>query len=131
MDKILDNLFVKYFLYLFRWQCSTPILAPVVAYGAAREWSFWTGAAVANLIGGLIFFWVDKFIFKKRGVDEEMVDKVMNLPIDDALLMKDFRSFKGAMPESMQVVVDPDMPENTIRMSGRDGSIVMLVNIGE
>jgi DNA-directed RNA polymerase subunit RPC12/RpoP len=51
----------RYGLYLLRWQASTPILAVVtvalVAYGE------WIGAIVANLIGGLIFFWVDKFIF--------------------------------------------------------------------
>jgi hypothetical protein len=58
----------RYMVYLVRWQLSTPILAPIVAlfkhspsiFGTAQDWA---GAAVANLIGGLIFFWVDKFIF--------------------------------------------------------------------
>jgi hypothetical protein len=39
---------------------STIILAPVVG----RIKNKWIGAAVANLIGGLIFFWVDRWIFK-------------------------------------------------------------------
>ena len=60
----------RYVLYLLRWQLSTPILAPVVAlfrgssvFGSSKEW---IGAAVANLIGGLIFFWVDRYIFTGR-----------------------------------------------------------------
>lgn len=58
----------KYLLYLVRWQCSTPVLAPVIAwfkhssnpFGTAEDW---IGSAVANFIGGLIFFWVDRYIF--------------------------------------------------------------------
>ncbi|MCL2806237.1 MAG: hypothetical protein FWD26_09890 [Treponema sp.] len=52
----------KYLFYLIRWQLSTPILAIVLILLA----SFPTIAAtiVANLIGGLIFFWVDRFIFR-------------------------------------------------------------------
>lgn len=60
----------RYLLYLIRWQLSTPILAPVVAYFKHSANVFgtredWIGSAVANLIGGLIFFWVDRFIFSK------------------------------------------------------------------
>ena len=59
---------LRYLLYLIRWQCSTPILAPVVAYFKHSPSLFgttedWIGSAVANIIGGLIFFWVDRFIF--------------------------------------------------------------------
>ncbi len=58
----------RYLLYLLRWQLSTPILAPIIAYfkhsptvmGTAEDW---IGSSVANLVGGLIFFWVDRFIF--------------------------------------------------------------------
>jgi len=60
------DLLKKYILYLFRWQLSTPILAPIVAlFTGAKPFSGSAvlGAVVANLIGGLIFFWVDKFIF--------------------------------------------------------------------
>jgi hypothetical protein len=45
----------RYGLYLLRWQASTPILAGVgillVSIGQ------FVAAIVANLIGGLIFFW--------------------------------------------------------------------------
>ena len=58
----------RYLLYLLRWQLSTPILAPIISlfnkspsiFGTKDDW---IGAIVANLIGGLIFFWVDRFIF--------------------------------------------------------------------
>jgi len=58
----------RYGAYLIRWQLSTPILAPVVAYFKNSPSVFgtmedWIGSAVANLIGGLIFFWIDRFIF--------------------------------------------------------------------
>jgi hypothetical protein len=53
--------FKRYGLYLLRWQASTPILAGVgiilVSMGQL------VAAIVANLIGGLIFFWVDRYIF--------------------------------------------------------------------
>ncbi|MDD5146929.1 MAG: hypothetical protein PHV63_00040 [Candidatus Daviesbacteria bacterium] len=66
----------RYSLYLVRWQLSTPILAPVVAYfkhspsvfGTAEDW---IGSAIANLIGGLIFFWVDKFIFTSKTLEAQ------------------------------------------------------------
>jgi hypothetical protein len=58
----------RFILYLFRWQLSTPILAPVVAiFTHSGSWfgttESWIGSSIANLIGGSIFFWVDKFIF--------------------------------------------------------------------
>ncbi len=51
----------KFLLYLFRWQLSTPILAIVLILMAS--YNKWTATVVANLIGGVIFFWVDKHIF--------------------------------------------------------------------
>lgn len=56
----------RYGLYLLRWQLSTPILAGVgillVAMGQV------VSAVIANLIGGLIFFWVDRFIFTSEAL---------------------------------------------------------------
>ncbi len=57
------NLFKKYSLYLLRWQLSTPILAIVLK--VLSNMSTLMATIIANFIGGLIFFWVDKFIFKK------------------------------------------------------------------
>ena len=68
--------FKKYALYLIRWQLSTPILAPVVAYFKDSPSMFgtkedWIGSTVANLIGGLIFFWVDRFIFTSKDLEAQ------------------------------------------------------------
>lgn len=56
--------FKRYGLYLFRWQLSTPILAIVLIWLSSFGELFAT--VVANLIGGLIFFWVDRFIFTSQ-----------------------------------------------------------------
>ena len=54
---------VKFLLYLGRWQLSGLVLAPVL-YAFGIE-SVVIPTVVANLIGGCIFFWVDRLIFKK------------------------------------------------------------------
>ena len=55
----------RFLLYLFRWQLSTPILWLVVKQLGVGIWS----TVAANLIGGAIFFWVDKFIFTSSAVE--------------------------------------------------------------
>jgi hypothetical protein len=57
----------RYLLYLVRWQLSTPILAVVI--WLVHLPTLWQ-TIVANLVGGLIFFWVDRFIFKSRTIEE-------------------------------------------------------------
>src|SRR3989338_7399986 len=53
---------VKYLLYLFRWQLSTPLIAFVLAYLGNGIF----GVVVANFIGGVIFFWLDKKILEEK-----------------------------------------------------------------
>jgi len=53
----------RYLLYLLRWQLSTPILAMCLMY---LQFGVTWNTIVANLIGGLIFFWVDRFIFTSQ-----------------------------------------------------------------
>ncbi|MBU1007108.1 MAG: hypothetical protein KKH08_05930 [Candidatus Omnitrophica bacterium] len=55
----------RFILYLIRWQLSTPILWLVVRNLGAGLWQ----TVGANLIGGSIFFWVDKFIFTSKAVE--------------------------------------------------------------
>lgn len=55
----------RFILYLIRWQLSTPILWLVVRNLGAGLWQ----TIVANLIGGGIFFWVDRFIFTSKAVE--------------------------------------------------------------
>ena len=52
---------------MFRWQMSTPILA-VIPFILSRFniSNFWITAIIANLIGSLIFFKVDEYIFSKE-----------------------------------------------------------------
>jgi hypothetical protein len=61
--------FKRYLLYLVRWQLSTPILAGVLYFLASM--SALTATIIANLIGGLIFFWVDRFIFTSQALDAQ------------------------------------------------------------
>lgn len=61
--------FKKYALYLVRWQLSTPILAIVLR--CLVSLNTWVATVIANLIGGLIFFWVDKFIFTARALQAQ------------------------------------------------------------
>lgn len=58
------KLLKRYTMYLIRWQLSTPILAIVLKL--LSNMSTLMATVIANLIGGLIFFWVDKLIFKKK-----------------------------------------------------------------
>jgi hypothetical protein len=52
----------RFVLYLARWQASTPVLWLVVSQlGAGLD-----ATVLANLIGGSIFFWIDKVIFRNR-----------------------------------------------------------------
>ena len=54
----------RFILYLCRWQLSSFILAPcLMLLGFMGEWP---ATIIANLIGGCIFFGVDKLIFKDK-----------------------------------------------------------------
>lgn len=55
----------RFLLYLFRWQLSTPILWFVVNRLGIGLWP----TILANLIGGVIFFWVDRFIFTSKAIE--------------------------------------------------------------
>lgn len=56
--------FLRFFLYLLRWQLSTLILAPVV--DCLSGYNPWLACSVANLIGGSIFYFIDKKIFTSK-----------------------------------------------------------------
>lgn len=57
----------KYSLYLLRWQLSTPILAIFVWWLTESLGATWT-TVLANFVGGLIFFWVDRWIFNATNI---------------------------------------------------------------
>ena len=54
----------KYLMYIVRWQLSTPILYVVIWLLTGLIDALWI-TVIANFIGALIFFWVDKVIFRK------------------------------------------------------------------
>ena len=63
----------QFLFYLIRWQLSSPILAIFMSGTVAFinktkiKWptkAEWLGAVIANLVGGIIFFWIDRLIFK-------------------------------------------------------------------
>lgn len=58
MDK---QLLKRYGIYIGRWQLSTPSLAIVV--WLMSGYNIIISTIIANFIGALIFFWVDKRIF--------------------------------------------------------------------
>ena len=70
----------KFFLYLIRWQLSSPILAVCLMWMGG--WNVAIATIVANLIGGCIFFWVDKWIFgdKKQKSSKKAADISIMLP---------------------------------------------------
>ncbi len=55
----------RFILYLLRWQLSTPLLWLVIRQLGAGL----LPTVTANLIGGGIFFWVDRFIFTSKAVE--------------------------------------------------------------
>lgn len=64
MDDV--RLYKRYLLYLIRWQLSTPILYFALAFLPIED--YFAKTIIANLIGGLIFFWIDKKIFKEGAI---------------------------------------------------------------
>lgn len=54
---------MKFFIYLIRWQTSGLVLAPCLIFLLPYTNEL-TATILANLIGGCIFYFVDKRIFK-------------------------------------------------------------------
>lgn len=66
----------RYILYLIRWQLSTPILALSMMY---FHFGVTWNTIIANFVGGLIFFWVDRYIFRAKNPVPlwEMADNIV------------------------------------------------------
>ena len=62
----------RFWLYLLQWQVSTPQLAVIgILFASIGQW---VATIVANLIGLLIFFWVDPFIFTSQSLTAQWED---------------------------------------------------------
>ena len=55
----------RFLLYLLRWQGSSPLLWFCLVYITPILGGLWATIA-SNLIGGIIFFYIDKFIFTSK-----------------------------------------------------------------
>ena len=82
----------RYFLYLVRWQLSTPILAFVLIILVSLN--KWVATIIANLIGGLIFFWVDRFIFTSKSLSAQWEVKDNILCVDCGRIARGYRLLK-------------------------------------
>ena len=95
--------FKRYFLYLIRWQLSTPILAVALIWLASMN--KWAATIIANLIGGLIFFWVDKIIFSSKQLDAAWEVKDNVSCVDCGKIARGYRVTKTKNYDKMS---DPD-----------------------
>ncbi len=85
--------FKRYGLYLLRWQASTPILAGVGIVLAAMGQI--VAAIIANLIGGLIFFWVDQFIFTSQSLAAQWEVRDNIVCVDCGKIARGYRLVKS------------------------------------
>lgn len=86
--------FRRYGLYLLRWQASTPILAGVGILLASMGQI--AAAIVANLVGGLIFFWVDQFIFTSQALAAQWEVKEQIACVDCGRITRGYRLVKSS-----------------------------------
>lgn len=54
----------RFLLYEARWQCSSPILA--VCMWVMGEWNVVVATVIANLIGAIIMYPIDRLIFSNN-----------------------------------------------------------------
>jgi hypothetical protein len=79
----------RYGIYLLRWQASTPILAGVVIILAGMDPL--VAVIIANLIGGLIFFWVDQYIFTCQSLEAQWEVKESITCVDCGRIARGYR----------------------------------------
>lgn len=57
----------RFILYMFRWQLSSPILYLCVLW--LKPYGDLSATIIANIIGSVIFFFVDRFIFTSKSLN--------------------------------------------------------------
>lgn len=58
----------KYLLYCLKWQGGTPIMALVIWLLPIQN--IWIKTIIANIIGAIIFYPIDQWIFRKGVANE-------------------------------------------------------------
>lgn len=71
---------MRFLLYLIRWQLSSIVLYPCVAFLPFGD--VWN-VIIANLVGGIIFYFVDKYLIFNRETKLEKRIRVLNEDWDD------------------------------------------------
>jgi membrane protein YqaA with SNARE-associated domain len=56
---------LKFLIYALRWQASTIPLAGITKL-VAPEYGYVIAAIIANLIGAVLFYWFDKWLFRSK-----------------------------------------------------------------
>ena len=54
---------MSFIVYLLKWQLSSPLL--IICLARLSKLGYVGSIIVTNLIGGIIFYWIDLFIFTK------------------------------------------------------------------
>jgi hypothetical protein len=90
----------RYGLYLLRWQASTPLLAGVGILLATMGQL--VAAIVANLVGGLIFFWVDQFIFTSQSLAAQWEVKDNIVCVDCKKIARGYRLVRSGFYDRTQ-----------------------------
>ena len=85
--------FKRYGLYLIRWQLSTPILAWCVIVFASLGATWAT--IIANFVGGILFFWIDRFIFQSEKLDASWQIKEQVQCVDCNIVARGYRLVKS------------------------------------
>ena len=84
--------FKRYALYLVRWQLTSPIMALCIVWFASLGTTL--SIILANFIGGLIFFWVDRFIFNSDKISSWQVKEGMSC-VDCGKVARGYRLVKS------------------------------------
>jgi hypothetical protein len=93
----------RYGLYLLRWQLSTPILAGVLFVLSQTDKI--TATVIANLLGGLVFFWVDRFIFTSGRFDVEWAVQEKTVCVDCGRKSRGYRIVRTKEYDRSRVTV--------------------------
>lgn len=64
--KILLSLHNKYFIYHLRWQLSAWVMFPLMLFFESFSMPLWLNLMIGQFFGALVFWHVDKRIFKEN-----------------------------------------------------------------
>ncbi len=93
----------QFLVYAFRWQLSSPILAICIIY---LPYNSTIKTILANLIGSIIFFWVDKYIFTSKTLNPTWEVKEEIKCVDCGQISRGYRLVKSGKYDKSEGVVE-------------------------